>query len=80
MRRATFLLAAVTFFAASILPAQDGDGKLRILVFGAHPDDAEYKAGGTAVKWARLGHHVKLVSVTNGDIGHWREAGGPLAL
>src|SRR5206468_1072633 len=25
------------------------------------------------------GHHVKFVSVTNGDIGHWREAGGPLA-
>jgi LmbE family N-acetylglucosaminyl deacetylase len=23
--------------------------------------------------------HVKLTSVTNGDIGHWREAGGPLA-
>jgi N-acetylglucosamine malate deacetylase 1 len=55
------------------------DGKLRIIVFGAHPDDAEYKAGGTAVKWARLGHHVKLVSVTNGDIGHWNMAGGPLA-
>lgn len=30
--------------------------------------------------WAAKGHHVKLVSVTNGDIGHWREAGGPLAL
>jgi LmbE family N-acetylglucosaminyl deacetylase len=29
--------------------------------------------------WAARGHHVKLVSVTNGDIGHWREAGGPLA-
>jgi N-acetylglucosamine malate deacetylase 1 len=55
------------------------DGKLRIIVFGAHPDDAEYKAGGTAVKWARLGHHVKLVSVTNGDIGHWNMAGGALA-
>ena len=80
MRRATFLLATVTFFAASILPAQEGDGKLRILVFGAHPDDAEYKAGGTAVKWARLGHHVKLVSVTNGDIGHFSQAGGPLAI
>src|SRR5205814_1109095 len=26
------------------------------------------------------GHKVKFVSVTNGDIGHWREAGGPLAL
>lgn len=55
------------------------DGKLRIVVFGAHPDDAEYKAGGTAAKWAKLGHHVKLVSVTNGDIGHWQMAGGPLA-
>src|SRR5215831_13445438 len=52
---------------------------LRIVVFGAHPDDAEYKAGGTAAKWAELGHHVKLVSVTNGDIGHWQMAGGPLA-
>lgn len=59
-------------------PAAD-DGKLRIVVFGAHPDDAEYKAGGTAAKWAKLGHQVKLCSVTNGDIGHWREAGGPLA-
>ena len=29
--------------------------------------------------WAAKGHHVKFVSVTNGDIGHWREAGGPLA-
>jgi LmbE family N-acetylglucosaminyl deacetylase len=55
------------------------DGKLRIIVFGAHPDDAEYKAGGTAALWAKQGHHVKLVSVTNGDIGHWRMAGGPLA-
>jgi LmbE family N-acetylglucosaminyl deacetylase len=30
--------------------------------------------------WAAKGHHVKLVSVTNGDIGHWRDAGGPLAV
>ncbi len=52
---------------------------LRIIIFGAHPDDAEYKAGGTAAKWAKLGHHVKLVSVTNGDIGHWQMAGGTLA-
>jgi N-acetylglucosamine malate deacetylase 1 len=55
------------------------DSKLRIIVFGAHPDDAEYKAGGAAAMWAKLGHHVKLVSVTNGDIGHWQIAGGPLA-
>jgi N-acetylglucosamine malate deacetylase 1 len=56
------------------------DGKLRIIVFGAHPDDAEYRAAGVAMKWAKLGHHVKLVSATNGDIGHWQMAGGPLAL
>jgi LmbE family N-acetylglucosaminyl deacetylase len=29
--------------------------------------------------WAAKGHKVKFVSVTNGDIGHWRDAGGPLA-
>lgn len=69
-------IAAFTLHAE----AQEDDGKLRIIVFGAHPDDAEYKTAGTAVKWARLGHHVKLVSVTNGDIGHWKEAGGPLAI
>ncbi len=55
------------------------DGKLHIIVFGAHPDDAEFDAGGTGAKWAKLGHHVKLVSVSNGDIGHWQMAGGPLA-
>ena len=72
------LLSVGSVYSAS---AADGksDGKLRIIAFGAHPDDAEYKVGGTAAKWAKLGHHVKLVSVTNGDIGHWRMAGGALA-
>jgi N-acetylglucosamine malate deacetylase 1 len=55
------------------------DGKLRIICFGAHPDDCELQVGGVAAMWAARGHHVKFVSVTNGDIGHWREAGGPLA-
>ncbi len=73
------VLALFLLFGVPLV-AGDGDGrKLRIVVFGAHPDDAEYKVAGTAVKWARLGHEVKLVSVTNGDIGHWGEAGGPLA-
>lgn len=74
------LLSLAICLATFTLHAEDpNDGKLRIIVFGAHPDDAEYKTAGTAVKWARMGHHVKLVSVTNGDIGHWKEAGGPLA-
>jgi len=55
------------------------DGKLRIINFGAHPDDAEIRAGGTAVLWGERGDHVLFVSVTNGDIGHWSEAGGVLA-
>ncbi len=74
------LLAVIVLPAA--LRAADpppDDGKLRIVVFGAHPDDAEYKAGGCGAKWAKLGHHVLLCSVTNGDIGHWQMAGGPLA-
>ena len=70
------LVAATTAPIAAPVP---DDGKLRIIAFGAHPDDCEIKVGGAAAKWAALGHHVKLVSITNGDIGHWKTAGGPLA-
>lgn len=83
MKRRLSLICLLLFSASltekAAAAADEGDGKLRIVVFGAHPDDAQYKAGGTAAKWAKLGHHVKLVSVTNGDIGHWQSAGGPLA-
>jgi N-acetylglucosamine malate deacetylase 1 len=53
--------------------------ELRIIVFGAHPDDCELKVGGMAAKWASAGHSVKFVSTTNGDIGNAKMAGGPLA-
>ena len=59
--------------------ADAADEPIRIICFGAHPDDCELKAGGVAAMWAAKGHKVKFVSVTNGDIGHWRDAGGPLA-
>src|SRR5437868_15004797 len=75
LRTVAFLCAA--FLAAS--PALAQGQPLRIICFGAHPDDCELKAAGVAALWAAKGHHVKFVSVTNGDIGHWREAGGPLA-
>jgi N-acetylglucosamine malate deacetylase 1 len=52
---------------------------LRIIVFGAHPDDCELEAGGTAARWAKVGYKVKFVSVTNGDIGHHEIAGAILA-
>ena len=56
-----------------------GEGKLRIIAFGAHPDDCDGRAGGTGAKWAALGHHVKFVAVTNGDAGHQSQGGGALA-
>ena len=65
--------------AATAEPAPAEQGKLRIICFGAHPDDAEIRCGGVAALWAAEGHHVQFVSVTNGDIGHWAMAGGPLA-
>jgi LmbE family N-acetylglucosaminyl deacetylase len=67
-------------FAKQAEPQAPKDGKLRVIIFGAHPDDAEYFGAGVAMQWAKLGHHVKLVSATNGDIGHWQMAGGPLAI
>ena len=53
--------------------------RLRILVFGAHPDDCDIKAGGIALKYSALGHRVKFVSVTNGDTGHFEIGGIELA-
>jgi N-acetylglucosamine malate deacetylase 1 len=52
---------------------------LRIVIFGAHPDDGEYYTGGTAALWAKRGDAVEIVSMTNGDIGHFAMAGGILA-
>ena len=86
MKTITFRVIATTAimaFSTAVFSissfAQGDDGKLRIIAFGAHPDDCEIKAGGVAAKWAALGHHVRFVSVTNGDIGHFSMAGGALA-
>ncbi len=43
---------------------------LKLLILGAHPDDAEYHAGGLASIYRELGHTVKMVSLTNGQAGH----------
>ena len=68
-------LALLVFAAAA--PA--AEPPLRIIVFGAHPDDCDLDAGGTAILWAQKGHAVKFVSLTNGDAGHQSEGGGALA-
>jgi LmbE family N-acetylglucosaminyl deacetylase len=52
---------------------------LRLLIVGAHPDDADYAAGGTAALYRSAGHVVHMVSLTNGDAGHHEMAGKELA-
>jgi len=53
---------------------------IRALMIGAHPDDCEYLVGGLAAKYRAQGHTVRFVSATNGNAGHHRMGGGPLAL
>ncbi len=43
---------------------------LSIVLIGAHPDDAEIKAGGTMARWAKAGFRLHVVTMTNGDAGH----------
>lgn len=52
---------------------------INVIVFGAHPDDCDIDAGGTAILFAKMGHNVKFVSLTNGDAGHYSMGGGALA-
>lgn len=47
------------------------DQSRRYLMIGAHPDDADIRFGGTAIKLAKAGHIVKFVSFCNGDCGHF---------
>ncbi len=51
------------------------ESKLKILVIGAHPDDADIRCGGLALKYIAQGNEVKFLSTTNGDTGH-HEIGG----
>lgn len=74
MKKLLFLL----FFYPLVVAAQNGE-PLRVVVIGAHPDDCDQDAGGTAILFSQLGHQVKFVSVTNGDAGHHEMGGGMLA-
>jgi LmbE family N-acetylglucosaminyl deacetylase len=76
MNRRSFLLGIGGACAASVF-AQDR--KLRIIAFGAHPDDCDIRVGGTALLWSQMGHAVKFVACTNGDAGHPVMGGAPLA-
>lgn len=76
------LYLTIIYFLVSCgsIMSQDDTGKLRIIAFGAHPDDCEISAGGVGALWAEAGHAFKCVSMTNGDIGHFGMSGGELAI
>jgi LmbE family N-acetylglucosaminyl deacetylase len=75
MKNTAFLIVSLLFFSLYLF-AQD---KINIVVIGAHPDDCDVDAGGTAILFAKAGHNVLFVSVTNGDAGHYEKGGGSLA-
>jgi LmbE family N-acetylglucosaminyl deacetylase len=72
MKTLALLIAGMSALAAQ-------DGKIRVIAFGAHPDDCDIRAAGTAALFAKMGHAVKFVSVTNGDAGHQSMSGVALA-
>ena len=74
--RRDFLL---TMGAAAATPLVAQAPKLRIIAFGAHPDDCDIRVGGSAALWSQMGHAVKFVACTNGDAGHPTMGGAPLA-
>ena len=43
----------------------------RALAVGAHPDDVEFRCGGTIAKWAAAGCDVHLLIITDGSKGSW---------
>jgi len=77
MRRIVCLLLLA--FTSSAVFSQNDNSKIRVIMFGAHPDDCDQGGGGTAALFASMGYAVKFVSVTNGDAGHQTDGGPSLA-
>ncbi len=59
--------------------ADPADQAPRVLVLGAHPDDADFHAGGYLALCRQRGFDVLMISVTDGASGHHRLWGPELA-
>lgn len=42
---------------------------MKIMAFGAHPDDIEILCAGTLAKYHSAGHEIAIVVMTNGEVG-----------
>ncbi|HZU25097.1 MAG TPA: PIG-L family deacetylase [Bryobacteraceae bacterium] len=73
------MIRTLLFFLTAAAVACAQDKQLHVIAFGAHPDDCDIRAGGTAAEFVARGAAVEFVSVTNGDAGHQNEGGGMLA-
>lgn len=75
MKNLLLFIIAFSLFPSSAFSQE----AINVVVIGAHPDDADGDAGGTAIKFSKMGHNVLFVSLTNGDAGHHEKGGGALA-
>jgi len=79
MARSLAQIIVAVLLVISVVSNAQAQEKSRIIVIGAHPDDCDSDAGGTAALLASMGHAVKFVAVTNGDAGHHKMQGRALA-
>jgi len=64
--REVWLACVLATLSFSALWPQIQNPPVRVIAFGAHPDDCDLGAGGLAAKYAALGDKVKFVSLNNG--------------
>ena len=76
MKRIIFSTFALLFALILTVSAQE---PLKVIIIGAHPDDCEFRASGTAALYVQMGHKVKFVSLTNGNRGHYEMESAALA-
>ncbi len=69
LKSLAFIILMLGVFSVAMGQKPSTQEKLHVIIIGAHPDDPD-EVGGTAYKWAQMGHDVLMVSLTNGDAGH----------
>ncbi|MEI6276475.1 MAG: PIG-L family deacetylase [Prolixibacteraceae bacterium] len=75
----TVFILLLAIYSVQLKAQENKDNRIRVIAIFAHPDDGDYKMGGTAALLAKMGVAVKFVSITNGDAGHNKMGGGVLA-